>query len=153
MHAERKCDDMKKKQWIIIAIVLLVVTAFFVCHHLLLPTYKVPFQAEEVKSVRLTKNWEYRIIEDRDEIDNLVSKLGKIKIVSAFHEGPLNQIPEGNDGYSIHIELVDGRQLDYIAATATNCGMKFTDEKGNAYKVRNFMIGSIWNPKVEPDCP
>ena len=144
---------MKKKQWIIIAIVLLVVTAFFVCHHLLLPTYEVPFQAEEVKSVRLTKNWEYRIIEARDEIDNLVSILGKIKIVSAFHEGPLNQIPEGNDGYSIHIELVDGRQLDYIAATATNCGMKFTDEKGNAYKVRNFMIGSIWNPKVEPDCP
>ena len=58
MSAERKCDDMKKKQWIIIAIVLLVVTAFFVCHHLLLPTYEVPFQAEEVKSVRLTKNWE-----------------------------------------------------------------------------------------------
>ena len=144
---------MKKKQWIIIAIVLLVVTAFFVCHHLLLPTYEVPFQAEEVKSVRLTKNWEYRIIEDRDEIDNLVSSLNKIKIVSDFRESPVNQIPLGGDGYSLHIELVDGRQLDYIAATTTNCGMKFTDEKGNAYKVRNFKIGKIWVPTVEGDCP
>ena len=144
---------MKKKLWIIIAIVLLVVTAFFVCHHLSLPKYESPFKAEEVKSVRLTKNWEYRIIEDRDEIDNLVSSLNKIKIVSDFRESPVNQIPLGGDGYSLHIELVDGRQLDYIAATTTNCGMKFTDEKGNAYKVRNFMIGSIWNPKVEPDCP
>lgn len=144
---------MKKKLWIIIAIVLLLVTVFFAYRHLSLPNYEVPFKAEQVKSVRLTKNWEYRIIEDRDEIENLVSKLGKIKIASDFHEGPLNQIPEGNDGYSIHIELVDGRQLDYIAATTTNCGMKFTDEKGDAYKVRNFVIGSIWNPKVEPDCP
>ena len=144
---------MKKKLWIIFAGILLLVTAFFVCHHLSLPNYEAPFKAEEVKSVRLTKNWEYRIIEDRDEIDNLVSSLNKIKIVSDFRESPVNQIPLGGDGYSLHIELVDGRQLDYIAATTTNCGMKFTDEKGNAYKVRNFWIGSIWNPKVEPDCP
>lgn len=144
---------MKKKLWIIIAIVLLVVTAFFTCRFLLLPNYETPFKAEEVKSVRLAKNWEYRIIEDRDEIDNLVSSLNKIKIVSDFRESPVNQIPLGGDGYSLHIELADGRQLDYIAATTTNCGMKFTDEKGNAYKVRNFWIGSIWNPTVEPDCP
>ena len=144
---------MKKKRWIFLASILLVVTVLCVCHNLLLPNYEAPFKAEEVKSVRLTKNWEYRIIEDRDEIDNLVSSLNKIKIVSDFRESPVNQIPLGGDGYSLHIELVDGRQLDYIAATTTNCGMKFTDEKGNAYKVRNFWIGSIWNPKVEPDCP
>ena len=144
---------MKKKRWIFLASILLVVTVLCVCHNLLLPNYEAPFKAEEVKSVRLTKNWEYRIIEDRDEIDNLVSSLNKIKIVSDFRESPVNQIPLGGDGYSLHIELADGRQLDYIAATTTNCGMKFTNEKGNAYKVRNFWIGSIWNPKVEPDCP
>ena len=144
---------MKKKLWIIIASILLITTAFFVCHHLSLPNYEAPFKAEEVKSVRLTKNWEYRIIEDRDEIDNLVSSLNKIKIVSAFRESPVNQIPLGGDGYSLHIELVDGRQLDYIAATTTNFGLKFVDENANAYKVRNFRIGSIWNPTVEPDCP
>ena len=144
---------MKKKLWIIFASVLLVVTAFFVCHHLSLPNYEVLFNAEDVKSVRLTKDWEYRIIEDHNEIGNLISKLNKIKIVSDFRESPVNQIPLGGDGYSLHIELVDGRQLDYNITSTTGFGMKFVDENANAYRIRNFKIGSIWNPKVEPDCP
>lgn len=143
---------MKKKIWILILIVLLVITAFFVYRYLLLPNYEVPFKAEDVKSVRLTKIWEYRIIENSYEIDNLVSAMNKIKIVSVFDESK-DQIPTGNDGYGIHFELIDGRQLDYSAATTTGFGLKFVDEKGTAYKTRNFKIGKIWNPMVEGDCP
>lgn len=143
---------MKRKIWIIIVVALLVVTVFFVYRYHSLPSYETPFKVEDVKSVRLTKNWEYRIIEDSYEIDNLVSELGKIKIVSDFDESK-DQIPTGNIGYSIHVELVDGRQLDYSAATTTGFGLKFVDEKGNAYKTRNFKIGRIWDPLVEGDCP
>ena len=143
---------MKKKIWIVVASVLLIVTAFFAFRHLSLPNYEAPFQAEDVKSVTITKNWEYRIIENSDEISSLVSKLNKIKIHSDFQVNK-DQIPTGNDGYSLHFELVDGRQLDYSASTTTGFRVKFVDESGNVYITGNFRVENIWNPSVEPDCP
>ena len=143
---------MKKKTWLLIATILLVVAALLAYRHLSFPNYKTPFRAEDVQSVRVTKNWEYRIIENSDEIKSLVSKLNKMKLISDFVEDE-NQIPTGNEGYSLHFELADGRQLEYIASTTTGFGLKFVDENGNGYITRNFRIEKIWDPLMESECP
>ena len=135
---------MKKKLWILIAIVLLVVSAFFVYRYLSLPTYKVPFKTEDVKSVRLSNQWEYKFIEDSDEIENLIAELGKIKIVSDFDERKA-RFEEGGFGCSLYFELADGRQMEYSAARMQGLRFRFVDEKGTAYFAHNFTPGKIWN--------
>lgn len=133
---------MKKKIWILVVIVLLAVAVFFGYRYISLPNYEAPFKAEEVKSVTLSTFWESKTIEDEKEIENLVSQLNKVKIISDYNENK-DPIEAGTYGYTICFDLVDGKQVEYIAVQTQGLKYKFVDENGMAYNARNFTLGKI----------
>ena len=74
---------MKKRILLLSAIVLLLlaVIIFIVCRYNLLPNYETPFQSEEVMSVTVSTFYEAKTIEDKAEIENLITQLNKVKII------------------------------------------------------------------------
>lgn len=142
---------MKKKVLLIVVVVLLAAVAIFAAHYFSLPNYEVPFRAEAVRSVRLSNQWEYKLVEDREEIAHLISELEKIKIVSAFDEDKASK-EVGGFGCAVSFELADGRQIEYHAARLQGLRFQFVDEAGNAFFARNFTPGRLWN-QVEGAIP
>jgi len=143
---------MKKKIWIILAIVLLIVIAFAVCRYCIYEGYELPFRAEDVRSVTLSKLWEYRIIEDGYEIEHLIQEFNRMRVVPNDIDSE-DQIATGAIGYSVYFELHDGSQLAYSAIPMQSGGIYFTDADHNTYTARHFAPAIVWNQLDETDYP
>ena len=135
---------MKKKIWIILAAVLLLAIIFIVCRYCIYEDYELPIQAEDVRSVTLDTIWEYKIIEDPAEIENLISEFNKMRVVPNDLDSK-HQIIEGTIGYSAYFELHDGSQLAYHAVPMQYGGIRFSDADHNTYTTHHFAPAIVWN--------
>ena len=135
---------MKKRYWIIIVTVVLMVLVFAVCRYCIYDTYELLFHGEDVQSVTLSTIWEYKIIENRDEIEKLISQFNEMRIVP--NDIPSKyQIADGSIGYTVYFELTDGRQLEYSVVQMQSGGIYFTDAENNKWSARNFSLDKTWN--------
>lgn len=106
--------------------------------------YEVPFAPEDVKSITVSDQWAYKVIEDTDGIHKLISLFNKIEIVSDY-DPEREPVPMANYACSFLVQLNDGTQLEYGTAELSFARSVFTDETGAKYKVRNFLPAKIWN--------
>ena len=143
---------MKKKVWILLAAVLLLAIIFTVCRYCIYEDYELPFQTEDVRSVTLSTIWEYKIIEDPDGIENLISEMNKIRVVPN-DMGSKDRIAVGTISYSAYFELHDGSQLAYHMVPMQYGGISFSDAGGSTYTARHFAPAIVWNRLDETDYP
>ena len=143
---------MKKKYWLFIGAVLLIVVACLVNRYCIYKKYKLPFNAAAVRSVTISDNWEYKIVENTPEPEWLISEFNKIKTVP--NDIPSNyQVADGAIGYSFYFELKDGRKLEYSAVPTMSDRIYFLDESGKKYNAQNFAPEMIWNQLDAEESP
>ena len=97
-----------------------------------------------MKSITVSDQWAYKVIEDTDGIHKLISLFNKIEIVSDYNP-EREPVPMANYACSFLVQLNDGTQLEYGTAELSFARSVFTDETGAEYKVRNFLPAKIWN--------
>ena len=140
---------MKKKIWIVLIIALAILTTL-VIRYSLFPKYEFPCQSEEVDTMVISNFWEYKIVEDAEQIENILTQFKQAKIVSRYGEMP-SRAKDGQTGYSFYITLIDGKQLQYHVIAEPAIGVKFMDEQGEKYRVLNFHAEEIWNA-LDEEC-
>ena len=137
--------------WKIICVCLLLLTLFVVSacgakEDVELATYQLPFGAEEVEAVTVSNIWlEYKVIEDREGIEKLVSLMNGIECypASSYNEEVDGPHP-GSYGQEYLFQMQDGSQYLFSAVPLTEGNTLFTDDAGHAHKVRNFVPEEIW---------
>ena len=135
---------MKKNFWLIIVPIalLLIVAGVIGLHYHSLPNYETPFKAENVMSVTVSTFWESKTIQDKETIENLITQLNKVKIISNYDENK-DPIEAGTYGYTICFVLQNGNVVEYSVVSTHGLKYKFIDETGKAYSVRNIKLGKI----------
>lgn len=143
---------MKKKKWIVFLIALVILIAIFAIRYFSFGGYIFPIQSKEIATIVLSNFWEYKVIEDSEGIENILTQFNQAKIVSHYAEIPSRE-KAGQTGYSFYITLNDGKQLQYHVIAEPAIGVKFVDEQGEKYRMLNFHAEEIWNALDADDYP